>query len=119
MTPFIGEKRGSVIDAAFLRDANFQVQLLHGHADFGFMDRLIQMLDRFYPVTVEIMLGAFQMMLGRTHGCDSLADMWMWGRRLRDGCDCRGCRNRRRGRYWSGCSRRERQRQQKCCHDEQ
>ena len=91
-------------------------------ADLRFVDGLIQMLDRLYAVSVEIMLCGFELMLGIAHRFKSFVDV---GMRFRRSCagwygrkSCYGW-NRRDRRLWSGCRRGECQGKEKCCHDEQ
>jgi hypothetical protein len=91
-------------------------------ADLRFVDGLIQMLDRLYAVSVEIMLCGFELMLGIAHRFKSFVDV---GMRFRRSCagwhgrkSCYGW-NRRDRRLWSGRRRGECQGKEKCCHDEQ
>jgi hypothetical protein len=91
-------------------------------ADLGFVDRLIQMFDRFDTMAVEIMLRGLQMVFGAPHRFQRFVDVRvLFGR----GCSrrCRRnrsrCWNRRRRRFRPRCRRREGQRKEKCCQDEQ
>ena len=91
-------------------------------ADLSFVNRLIQMLDCLDPMAVEIVGRGFEMMLGIPHRFECFGDVGM--RLRRGGCRrCGGnrshCWNRRPRGFWSGCRRREGQRKEKCCHDEQ
>ena len=91
-------------------------------ADFRFVDSLVQMLDRLDPVAVEIMRRGFQMMFGIAHRFERFRDVRMLlrcGRGSRGGGKRSHCRNRRRRRFRSGCRRREGQRKEKCCEDQQ
>jgi hypothetical protein len=48
------------------------------HANLGFVDRLIQMLDRFYAMAVIVMRSMLQMILGVAHGFQSSLNLRMW-----------------------------------------
>ena len=73
------------------------------HANLGFVDRLIQMLDRLHAVAVEIMLGRFQFMFSVVHRFQCLVDMRMrfgrgrgrWNWCCRCGWLCRRLRSSR------------------------
>lgn len=84
------------------------------------MNCLIQVLDRFGPMAVKIMLRAFKVMLGGPHRFERFVDVRMFGRRrCRGGRNRRRCGNRRRRGFRSRRSRREGQRKEYCYQDEQ
>lgn len=72
-------KKAASSDAAF----NFLVGgcLVHSHADLGFVDGAVEMFNRLCPVTVEIVLGDFQFVLGSPHMLQCFIDMRMSFRR--------------------------------------
>ena len=52
-------------------------QLSHRHADFRFVDGRVQVLDGLSAVTIEVVFGGLQLVLGAAHGLKSLIDMRM------------------------------------------
>jgi hypothetical protein len=74
-------------------------------ADFSFVDSHIEMLDRFGAMSMEIVLGDFELMLPCPHVFKAFVNMRM--RRWQSGCRCRA----------GPCGRRECEGQQDCCGD--
>ena len=98
---------------------NFE-NLLHRFADFCFVDRLIEVLDRFFAMTFEFWRCLFHMSLRSAHRFQRFMNMWM-RRHRRSYRGWRRSHNRSRGNGGLGSSScgGEGEREQKGCHDEQ
>src|SRR5208337_4512338 len=81
------------------------------------------MFDRLGAMAVEVVLSAFQMMLGGAHGFERFVNVRMrfghGGSRGRTGSNLRRGGHRRRWRLRSGSGRREGEREQQRCGDKQ
>jgi hypothetical protein len=67
------KKKGSIeIDAACTAS---ETALLHVIADFRFVNRRVQMLDRFHPMSLVIVRRVLQMVLGIVHRVQSSTDL--------------------------------------------
>src|SRR5262252_2412882 len=60
---------------------NSEARLLHRHADFSFMHRLIEVINRLYAMAFEIVFGNVEFVLGCAHMLQRLVDVRMPFRR--------------------------------------
>jgi len=111
-------QKGSVLGRC-LSILKTRARLLHRHADFGFMHRLIEVLNRLRPMASKIVLGNIEFVLGSAHVFQSFVDVRMPFRRGNRGRCRNSCDYSCWGWLWSGCRRGKGERQKKCRYHEQ